>query len=239
MKKITSAAGLGLRLTFFYVLVVFGLVGIIQVTQIWLALQEAHCPSFRELWDEHTAFLGGKFGLLWLVVGLYMATADRKGQHTAYTLRRLPISEGAVTAIWGLMFAGWFVLYWAFQAGLGLVCYRLWAQKMELQVNLLFVMAHSSAYLHFLLPLSEPWAVARNIVMCLCFGGFAALSGTSQRHGRGAPLFMFLLTAVLWIFLWPNYMASQESDQALVILTPVCLLIDIFWTWRCIRNEEN
>ncbi len=238
MKKITSAAGLGLRLTVFYALLVFGLVGIIQVTQIWLALQEVHGPSFRELWDEHTAF-PGKFGLLWLVVGLYMATADRKGRHTAYTLRRLPISEGAVTAIWGLMFAGWFVLYWAFQAGLGLVCYHIWAERNGPQSYPLFVMAHDSAYLHFLLPLSEPWAVVRNIVMCLCFGGFAALSGTSQRHGRGAPLCVFLLTAFLWIFLWPNGMASQSGDQALVFFTPVFLLIDIFWTWRCIRDEEN
>lgn len=238
MKKITSAASLGLRLTFFYMLLVFGLVGMIQMLSYWFALQENTGSSFGFLWDEHPGFLG-KFGLLWLVIGLYMATADRKSRHTAYTLRRLPLSEGTVTAIWGLMFAGWFVLYWAFQAGLGLVCYHIWAERNGPLSDSLFVMAHDSAYLHFLLPLSEPWAVVRNIVMCLCFGGFAALSGTSQRHGRGAPLCVFLLTAFLWIFLWPNGMASQKSDQALVFLTPVLLLIDTFWTWRCIRDEEN
>ncbi|MBR2048179.1 MAG: hypothetical protein IJ960_06230 [Oscillospiraceae bacterium] len=238
MKKITSAAGLGLRLSFPNVLAMFTTVGILQAATFWHAMKTEAGASFEFLLDEHPGFIG-RFGLLSLFFALYLATSDRKGIHTSYTLRRLRLPEGAVTAIWGLMFAGWFVVYLAFQAGLGLLCYHLWADPAVTGGNFLFIAAHRSEWLHFLLPLSEPWAVARNIIMCLACGGFAALSGTSQRHGRSAPLCMFLLGAFWWNLLWPREMASRSSDQTLIVLTLICLFIDMIWTRRCIRDDEN
>lgn len=236
MKKYTSTAALGLRLTWRNVLIVFLVTGACQ----WFLVYREGFENkvFEYLLDENT-FTLGIVGQLALMGSIYSALSGKKARATAYTLRRLRLREGTVTVIWGLLFAGYFVLYWAFQIGMMLLLFGMYDRAVGAAENLLFVSAFRSTYFHNLLPLYEPWAVVRNSVFCLSFGGFAALGAQNARNGRTFPLCMFFVVMILWAILYPHEMASQSGDIPLSIITLVCLAIDIFWSRRWMQYEAN
>lgn len=236
MKKITSTAALGLRLTWTNVLTVFLITGVCQ----WFLVYRNGFENevFEYLLDEYV-FTPGILGQLGLVGGIYYALSGKKANTTAYTLRRLRLGEGTVTAIWGLLFAGYFLLYWAFQIGMMLLLYGMYDRAVGAPENLLFLTTFQSSYFHNLLPLHEPWAVVRNSVFCLSFGSFAALSAQNARNGRTFPLCMFFVLVILWAILYPHEMASQSTDISLSIIALLCLAIDIFWSWRWMEHEAN
>lgn len=236
MKKYTSAASLALRLTWCNVLTVFVIVGLCQ----WFLVYRTGFENevFDYLLDETAAPLG-IMGQLVLVGAMYFALSGQKGSKTAYTLRRLQLSEGSVTAVFALMFTGYFVLYWAFQIGMVLWLYTMYVGVMDAGQNLLFVSAFRSKYFHSLLPLYEPWAVVRNAVFCLCFGSFGALGAQNARNGRSAPLLLFFVVLIWWVILYPHEMASRTNDISMTVISIICLGIDSFWTWRWMQNEAN
>lgn len=238
MKKYTSAAALGLRLTWRNVLIVFLITGVCQCFQMFrMGIQGGFDDSLDALLDGHPERFG-LFGLLLVASAVYCSLCGKKSV-TAYTLRRLQLSERAVTAIWSLLFAGYFVLYWAYQLGIMLLLYGWFTHLVGEPENLLFLTTFQSSYFHNLLPLHEPWAVVRNIVLYLSFGSFAALSAQNERNGRTFPQCMFFVVVCFVRILYPNEMASQGRDISLSIIALVCLAIDIFWTRRWTRNEAN
>ena len=173
---------------------------------------------------------------------LSFAVSDGKNKHTAYTLRRLSLPEGTLTAIWSLVFAGYFLMYWVFQIGMCLgmnarftARYAEWFGIPMEGSNRLFLAAYRSGWFHFLLPLSEPWGYARNIAIVLGFGSAAAVSARSARNGRSAPLCMALVMLFACLVLMPQEMASQTQDIFAVIAIAVCTVIDWNWTrgWMC------
>lgn len=236
MKKYTSAAALALRLTWVRVTALFALVGAAQ----WIAF----IMNFEQTWaleyqlDDTPAWIG-RMGVIALTLVLYFTLERGKGSKTAYTLRRLSLSEDAVTAVWAFTFAGYFVMYWVFQIGMVLGMYFRYVAQTGGSENLLFLACYRSAYFHYLLPLAEPWGYARNIAAALGFGSTAALSAQNARNGRWNPLCMGLLIMFGCTVLMPFEMASMGQDIATVVVVVLCTAIDWIWTGRWMRNEAN
>ena len=240
MKKIVSVASLGIRLTARHVLALFAVVGGFQGLCFYLQLKERvySYDAFEYMLQKWPAWMGIG-GLVALVFLLQSAMVGSKRSKTSYTLRRLQLSEGSYTAIFALIFAGYFVLYWAFQIVMCLAMYAMYTEKVGVVENLLFVSAFRAQYFHNLLPLYEPWALVRNGVVCVCFGSFAALSARNARNGRGAPLLMFAVALFFGMILYPHQIAVQTNDISLSVIMLICLALDIIWTRRWHRNEEN
>lgn len=239
MKKITSLAGLALRLTAPFALGWIGAVGLGQWFRFWQAGNDGTFDlAFEYLVERNIATLG-PLGMVALVLILHFRMVGSKRSKTAYTLRRLSLSEGGVTFVFALVCIGWFLLYWAVQLGLCLGLYAMYTDKMGVVENLLFVSAFRVQYFHNVLPLYEPWALVRNGVLCLSFGSFSALSARNARNGRGASLLMYFVTVFFWVVLYPNQLANQTTDIFLSVITLGCLALDIIWTWRWNRYEAN
>ena len=233
MKKITSTASLALRLTWLRVLGLFALVGAAQ----WLAFSRGFTidQAVEYQIDELPGTIG-RLGAAALMFLLSFAVSDGKNKHTAYTLRRLALSEGTVTVIWALVFAGYMLLYWVFQIGMCLGMYARFAAQVD-GVNRLFLAAYRSSWFHYLLPLSEPWGYARNVAIVLGFGSAGAVSARSARNGRSAPLCMALVMLFACLVLMPYEMASQNQDMFMVTAIVICTVIDWNWTRAWMRDE--
>ena len=239
MKKYTSVAALALRLTALPVLGLMAVVGGFQWLLFDLEIRDTtYLRAFQYMMDDRPALMG-LFGLAALVLMLRSATVGTKRSQTAYTIRRLQLSEDCSTLVFGLVFVGWFVLYWAFQIAICLALFSRYTDIMGEIQNMLFVSAFRSQYFHNLLPLYEPWALVRNCVLCLSFGGFAALAARNTRNGKGASLLMFSLSLFACTVLYPDQLGTQVNDISLSVIVLVCLAIDIFWTRRWSRDEAN
>lgn len=235
MKKITSVAALALRLTWLRVTGLFILTGAAQWIAFAMNFDQARALKYQM--DDLPAFIG-KLGMLALMLLLGFSVQGGKGGTTAYTLRRLSVSEWTVTAVWSLVFAGYFVMYWLFQIGMMLGMYTKYASVMGGE-NRLFLAAWRSAYFHYLMPLAEPWGYARNIAMVLGFGSAAALSAQNTRNGRWNPLCMGLVMTFFCVVLIPREMASQGLDAAAVAAVVICTVVDWVWSWRWMHDEAN
>lgn len=239
MKKITSVAALCLRLTWRSVVGLFILLGAVQ----WFAFSTLGAEEFG--WRSFEYRLGnwfsaiGYIGIYLLAGVLFVSLSGSKKSKIAYTLRRLQIPECGITAVCALVIAGYFVTYWAFQLVLVLGCFFHYAAAMEPGHNALFLAAFRATCFHNLLPLEEPWALARNIVLAVSIGSGLALGAQNTRNGRPAPLLMTLMTGFFCMVLMPHQMASAGTDTALSVIAVVCMLIDWIWTWRWMRNEAN
>ena len=188
MKKITSAALLALKLTWLAALA-FTLTGAaVQIFYVFRELMPGGVPlqttfGFEQLLQS-AAERVGKF---WMVLLLYMLGMDiGKSVKTIYTMNRLGLSENQMTLVFGLVFSGYFLLYWAFQIAL---CYGffVWYSRFALVGSNTWMLAcWRSEWLHTLLPLGEWWGYLRNTVICLSFGFTPPLTAAAPA-GKSTP----------------------------------------------------
>ena len=188
MKKYTSAALLALRLTCTSALAVFTVSGILQLFDGYRELMPGGLPlqttfGFEELLRA-AAQPSGKHCAL-LLLGFLMGTAgNSRGCKSVYTMNRLGLREHHMALVFGLVFTGWFVLYWAFLLAL---CYGLfvWYSRFTLVGSNAFMLAAwRSEWLHILLPMGEWWGWLRNFALCMSFGFCAAIGSQLMRRGK-------------------------------------------------------
>ena len=218
MKKLTSAALLALKLTWLAALA-FTLTGAaVQIFYVFRELMPGGVPlqttfGFEQLLQS-AAERVGKF---WMVLLLYMLGMDiGKSVKTIYTMNRLGLSENQMTLVFGLVFSGYFLLYWVFQIAL---CYGffVWYSRFTLVGSNAWMLAcWRSEWLHTLLPLGEWWGYLRNAVICGSFGFTAAFG--SQLMRRGKYPFAFLVPPVLCLFLLSGRIGEFVPDILLTIL---------------------
>ncbi len=159
---------------------------------------EDNIPGFEGmLAGSKIIFAAAAFGLL--VTALLSCTGCQLGSKTAYTLRRLSISERAAS-------------FW--QAGYNTVCYLIfWAVQLLLVVGFgviycryapagagspqtIFLAAYRNTFFNGLLPLSEPTGFVRNGAFCIALGMGSALFSYQNRRGKTEALLILL---VIWI----------------------------------------
>lgn len=219
MKRSLSAAGLALRLTW-KGFALITLATVLVQTAIFMN-QEVYFESkgFEWLLDEMGVAAFGRIGAM-VLLGYLLLRCGRK--NTGYTLRRLSLSEGSLTAWWSAVFAGWFLLYWGAQLATVLGLYTWYAQRIPVQSINLFVAAFRSAYFHMLLPLAEPVGYVRNGVLCLSFGAMAAMLSRQLRNG-GKP---WMFAVLLFIsYLLPQRMGSEAFDGILSAALLGCVAV--------------
>lgn len=234
MKRYTSAAGLAVKLTWRQVAVYILALCFFQ----WVAFLNvnnaaSHALEYRL--DNWPMGIGG-IGITVMVIFLSNFLGSSKVSSFKYTLKRLSLSEKTVTAVWALVFAGWFLLYWAVQIAMMFGMYANYVSAYGGSENLLFVVAMRSKYFHHLLPLYEPLGFIRNIAMCLAYGSFTALGAQNYRNGRSWPLFLFIISPNSLIV--PRPLANQWMDCFAVVCIIVLVIWDWIWTERWMRNEE-
>jgi len=233
MKKITSAALLALKLTWKTALLIVLLTLGLQILDGCRELMPGGVPLQATFGYENllrsAAQPAGKWWCAMLLVFLTFRPAASKGSKTVYTMNRLGLSEGRMSLVFGAVFTGYFLLYWALQLA---VCYGffVWYSRFTLVSSNTFMLAcWRSEWLHTLLPLGEWWGYLRNLAICGSFGFSAAFGSTQSRHGK-LPL-MALVPPVLCLFLLTGRIGDFWLDMILTVVL-IGFTIGYFFTLR-------
>lgn len=240
MKKVTSAALLALKLTWTIALLIFVLTGIVQVIDACRELMPGGVPlqvAFGyETFLRSAAQPAGKWWCVMLLVFLTFRPAASKGSKTVYTMNRLGLSENQMTLVFGAVFTGYFLLYWAFQLA---VCYGFFAWYSRFSLvgsNAFMLAAWRSEWLHTLLPLGEWWGYLRNLAICGSFGFSAAIGSTLSRHGK-FPL-ASSIPPILCLFLLSGQIGELGKDLVLTVLLTV-FAIGYYFSMKGGREDED
>ena len=240
MKKVTSAALLALKLTWKAMLLSFLLTGAVQIIEACQELMPGGVPLQVAFGFE--SFLrsavqpAGMWWMMTLLILLVFCAARSKGSKSVYTTNRLGLSETQMTLIFGTVFTGYFLLYWAFQLA---VCYGffVWYSRFSLVgSNAWMLAAWRSEWLHTLLPLNEWWGYLRNLAVCGSFGFSAAIGSTLARHGK-FPL-MSLMPALLCLFLLSGQAGEFGKDMVLTVLLS-CFAVGYYFSMKGGREDED
>lgn len=241
MKKRMSIAGLGIRLTAGNVLLAIVMCSAVQVLfflqtrDMWVASDYSWAFSFEWILDNERVGFYGKFSFIWLLSAVIWPCAGGKSQ-LSYTLRRLRVDENEVTAIWSVVFSGYFLISWGVQLLLVLWMFAQYAQASGWGKMELFVAAYRSAYFHTLLPLSEPWAFVRNVVLCLSWGTMGSLLDRYMRRG-GKPFMAVALIVFSAIFM-PSDVATAGSDNAACFFLLAVIFCQCMMIWEAEKNAD-
>ena len=240
MKKVTSAALLALKLTWTTMAVLFIFAGGSQIFSVWRELMPGGVPLQTTFGFEHliqTAVMPA--GKWWAVMALIFAAtrpAASKGSKTVYTMNRLGLSETQVTLIFGGIFTGYFLLFWAFQLALAYGCFVWYSRFTLVSTNAWMLACWRSEWLHTLLPLGEWWGYVRNAAICLSFGFVAAMGSTLARHGK-RPLIIVLPAMACALLLFGEIgvpVADLVLAGVLVILTVFC-----YFRMKEVLNDDD
>lgn len=240
MKKYTSGALLALKLTWKIALLALALTLGLQILDGFRELMPGGVPlqaafGFETLLRS-AAQPAAKWWAVMLMSFLIAAAASAKGSRTVYTMNRLGLSEMQMTLLFGAVFTGYFLLYWAFQLA---VCYGffVWYSRFTLVGSNAFMLAcWRSEWLHFLLPLGEWWNYLRNLVICLSFGFCAAFASAQGRRGK-IPLTWFIAPALCMV-LQTGRIGEYALDIVLTILL-VLFTVGYFFALKGGREDED
>lgn len=239
MKKVTSAALLALKLTWGGALGVFIATALVQIFNVYRELMPGGVPLQATFGFETLVRSGIQnlrhYWYAFLVFGLVRSAGATKGSKTIYTMRRLGLSEMQATLVFGLVFTGYFLLYWAFQLGL-IFAFFAWFTRFSLvSSNALMLAAWRSEWFHYLLPLGEWTGYLRNVVICLTFGFSAAFGAHRARYGK-FPLASAIPLLLCSLFV-PQRMADSP-DLLLIILLLVCIVVYYFYVRGGVADED-
>ena len=231
MKKITSAALLALKLTWLAALA-FTLTGAaVQIFNVFRELMPGGVPLQTTFgFEEILRSAAEPVGRFWMALLLFMlGIGQNKGSKSVYTMNRLGLSEMQTTLVFGAVFSGYFLLYWAFQIAL---CYGffVWYSRFTLVgSNTWMIACWRSEWLHTLLPLGEWWGYLRNIVICLSFGFTAAFDSSRARREKHATVSLFkIVPPVLCLFLLNGRVGEIGPAAALIVLLILVGISDWF-----------
>ena len=239
MKKITSAALLALKLTWLsallYPLVAVGL----QIFDVFRNLMPGGVPLQVTFGFENLLQSAQRVGRFWMVLLLFALTraaGDTAGSKSVYTMNRLGLSENRMTLVFGGVFTGYFLLYWALQIAVA-YGFFVWYSRFTLVSSNSFMLAcWRSEWLHTLLPLNEWWGYLRNIAICASFGFSAAIG--SQKARRGKFPWMSLVPPVLCLFLLTGRIGDFALDLVLTVLL-AAFTIGYFFALKGGREDED
>lgn len=188
MNKITSAALLALKLTWKTALLIFALTLGLQCFDAYRELMPGGVPLQAAFGFE--TFLrsavqpAGKGWTVMLLAFLTLRAGSGKGSKTTYTMNRLGLSENHMSLVFGGVFTGYFLLYWAIQL-LTSYGFFVWYSRFSLvSPNTFMLSCWRSEWLHTLLPLGEWWGYLRNLAICGSFGFCAAFGSQLLRRGK-------------------------------------------------------
>ena len=238
MKKITSAALLALKLTWLAALA-FTLTGAaLQIFYVFRELMPGGVPLQTTFgFEEILRSAAEPVGRFWMVLLMFMlGIGQNKGSKSVYTMNRLGLSENQMTLIFGFVFTGYFLLYWAFQIAL---CYGffVWYSRFTLVGSNTWMLAvWRSEWLHTLLPLGEWWGYVRNVAICLSFGFCAAFDSHRARHGKHSMV--KIIPPVFCVFLLNGKVGEFAPAIALTVLLIAYIIGDFLALKGGVEDED-
>ena len=171
-----------------------------------------------------------------LLFSLIGTAGHTKGSKSVYTTNRLGLSEEQMTLVFGCVFTGYFLLYWALQIAVA-YGFFVWYSRFTLVSSNSFMLAcWRSEWLHTLLPLNEWWGYLRNIAICASFG-FSAAFG-SQLSRRGKFPWMSLVPPVLCLFILTGRIGEFWLDIILTVLL-IGFTIGYYFALKGGRDDED
>ena len=240
MKKVTSAALLGLKLTWKTALALYLCTAGLLTFSVWRWLMPGGVPlqttfGFETMLRSVVEF-HGKWWFVMLLLLLPPNAAFTKGSKTTYTMNRLGLSENQMTLVFGGVFTGYFLLYWALQLALAYGFFVWYAQFSLVSSNAWMLACWRSEWLHILLPLGEWWGYLRNVIICLSFGFCAALRSQLVRRGKAGLGCM--VPPLLCAFILNGRVGSAYQNSALMVLL-VLFTIGYDFAVRGGREDED
>lgn len=240
MKKVTSAALLGLKLTWKTALALYLCTAGLLTFSVWQWLMPGGVPLQTTFGFEtllRSAVANPAMVLMVLLMNaIANAAGASKSSKTTYTMNRLGLSENQMTLVFGGVFTGYFLLYWALQLALAYGFFVWYAQFSLVSSNAWMLACWRSEWLHILLPLGEWWGYLRNVIICLSFGFCTALR--SQLVRRGKVGLGCMIPPVLCAFLLNGQPGSAYQNGALMVLL-VLFTIGYYFAVRGGREDED
>lgn len=185
--------------------------------------------------QSHIAWVsGGGFLLLCLALAL---SGRASGSRVDYTVQRLCISEKHFFFWHSLTCAGAFLIYWAVQAGVSLVCSAIFCAYMppeQLTVQAVYLAFWRSDYLHALIPLSDVQLWIRNAVMLLALSCSAAVFSYKQRRFRfGGEIWALASATIAWF-------SHELGNGGYAIFQMLCFLaVGIVSVWHVCADQTT
>ena len=238
MKKITSAALLALKLTWKAVLFYTLTSAVLQIFNVFQELMPGGVPLQTTFgFEELLRSAAEPVGRFWMALLMFMlGIGQNKGSKSVYTMNRLGLSENQMTLIFGAVFSGYFLLYWAFQIAL---CYGffVWYSRFTLVGSNTWMLAvWRSEWPHTLLPLGEWWGYVRNFIICLSFGFCAAFDSHRARHGKHSMV--KIIPPVLCVFLLNGRVGEIAPAIALTVLLFAYIIGDFLALKGGLEDED-
>lgn len=158
---------------------------------------------------------------------------DARGQ-LGYTLRRLPLSEPAVTTVWAVLHTLCHMVLWAVQILVILILWRMWPGANSILA--LFVTSYRDGFLHGLLPMQDVSRGVYAVLQWMALGAASAYGGSLQREGRRSALPLICLAVSMGCF--PANYANEGLEIILLVAQGLLLAAMIFGIWRREWNGE-
>lgn len=240
MKKVTSAALLAIQLTWKTVLVFSLTVVGLQIFYAFWELTPGGVPLQATFGYENLLRSAVQpAGRLWTAMLLFIligTAGHTKGSKSVYTTNRMGLSEEQMTLVFGGVFTGYFLLYWALQIAVA-YGFFVWYSRFTLVSSNSFMLAcWRSEWLHTLLPLNEWWGYLRNIAICASFGFSAAIG--SQKIRRSKTHLISVVPPVLCLFLLTGRIGDFWLDMVLTVLL-AAFTIGYFFALKGGREDED
>lgn len=180
MKRISSIFAVAVRQVIWKLLAVLLVLTIVQLLLVKQCLTQ---ESFTAVVDAAQMKNGYLVAVAIATVLHCWQGMDRSGK-LQYTLGRLAISEEKITLLWAMVYLGCFFVIWAWEIGMILLSWRMYAGVHEAVGLELAVTAYCNSFLHSLLPMHDWLRWLTMTVWNVTLAVSAACFGYSQRRGK-------------------------------------------------------
>ncbi len=239
MKKRTSIASLTLTMTWIPAALITLLTPALQLflCQPMHDSQNRYIYLLEQQLDSTVARLGS-IGFLLLALAVIGCCSSQKRSDFGMTLRRMGVSPLECRVLIGLVFFGYFLIYWAVQFLTVTALYARTKPFLGEEPLIYFMTTYRSNYFHLLMPLRDIWGYIRNVTLCLCFGMMCTLA--LGRPGQKV-LSMIWLPILVWLALHLVTgigHATITTDIALSITAVGVTSLSVWGTARRLSHEN-
>ena len=243
MKRVTSVCMVAIRQTIWKLLAIIAVMASAELLLFGRQLSSAGLePGNRGSWFDHLLqFSYFHLILAAAVVALFVFQmkqgSDEKGKLT-YTLRRLPMGERTVTTLWALVHMVSYLILWAAQFAVVLVCWNWYAARCPDQASTLelFTKFYYSEILHALIPMQDYARVITNVLLFPALGFGAAYAGFTIRTGRKLFLPGILISVTMTTFVSDFRDDLGDELKALIYVLALGYMIWRIW-WGAYEED--
>ena len=218
MKQQLSLFTLSIRASFYKILAVLGLSGVVQAVLFYMALDTGAGleTTFARAFCS-VVFVFTFLGITYLLLRWHSG----RGSNVSYTLRRLGLPERTFL-LWNALYCALvYLIFWAAQLGFALLFCKYYTMVTDpelLNPQTVFLAFYRSDYLHSLLPLAETSRWVRNIAYVIGLGACVSAAPCMERRKIRPVLSALSITLFVSCFARPVGDIGFDLAQAILAL---------------------